>query len=419
MKIKELKAYEVLDSRGNPTVEVDITLFNGTRARAAVPSGASTGEKEAMELRDKDKERFGGKGVLKACDNVEKEIFLHIKKIGIDQQRKIDQIMIELDGTENKSKLGANATLAVSLACARAGAENLGLPLWKYLKTVYDFEPNGKNKIPTPLFNLINGGAHADSRLDIQEFFTVPSGIRNFKEQLRAGSEIFQALKKILSEKKLRIAVGNEGGFAPRLKNNEEALALIIKAIKEANYKAGKDVKTGVDAAASEFYDGKEKKYVLKLDKKKLDAEGVVELFEKWIEKYHMEVIEDPMNEFDWEGWALFNRAHGKKVTVMGDDLTVTNRKIVSEANIRGACNGVIIKPNQIGTLSEAVDCIQTAQGHGMKVVVSHRSGETIGDFVSDLAVAVDADYVKFGAPSRGERVCKYNRLLRIERSFK
>jgi len=414
MKIKNIEALEVLDSRGNPTVKVKIILEDGTTAQAAVPSGASTGSNEALELRDDDKKRFLGKGVLKVCDNIERDIFPAIKNMSIFDQKEIDQIMIELDGTENKSRLGANAILAVSLAVARVAALQKKMPLWRYLRKVYDLEDSVDYRFPVPMMNLVNGGAHADSLLDIQEFMAVPYGLDSFTERLRAGAEVYQNLKIILAEKNFRVAVGNEGGFAPRLKANEQALDLIQKAIKKAGYKKS-EVGTGIDAAASEFYNKDKKKYELKLDGNSFNSEKIQAMYEDWIEKYNMRVIEDPMSEFDWDGWVKFNESNKNKLPVIGDDLLVTNEKILQKAIKMDACNAILIKVNQIGSLSETIETIKLAQENGFKIAVSHRSGETVDDFIADLAVATEAEYVKFGAPARTERTTKYNRILEIE----
>lgn len=414
MQIKKIEALEILDSRGNPTVEAKITLKDGIFAKAAVPSGASTGTKEALELRDEDKKRFLGKGVLQVCENIEKEIFPAIKRMSIFDQKEIDQIMIELDGTENKYRLGANAILAVSLAVAKAGALEKKLPLWKYLRKIYDLEESRDYKFPVPMMNLINGGEHSDSQLDIQEFMVVPFGLANFSERLRAGTEVYHHLKKILSEKDYRVSVGDEGGFAPRLKDNKSALKFIKKAIEEAGY-SDKKVGTGIDAAASSFYDKKTGKYNLKLEKISLDSKRLQKMYEEWIDKYNMRVIEDPMSEFDWKGWVDFNQANKKKLPIIGDDLLVTNEKLIQEAVDKDACNAVLIKVNQIGSLSETIRAINLARDNDFKIAVSHRSGETTDDFIADLAVATEAEYVKFGAPARSERVAKYNRIMEIE----
>lgn len=416
MKIQYIDAYEILDSRGNPTVEAKITIEDGTSSKAAVPSGASTGTKEAVELRDGDKNRFGGKGVLKACKNIREKIMPMIKGIDVTEQWEIDKAMIKLDGTDNKAKLGANAILAVSLAVARAGAKFSHLPLWKYLRSSLKFEGNENYGFPVPLMNVINGGAHADSGLDIQEYMIIPSGIEGFSERIRAGSELYHALKDRLVKQSFRVAVGDEGGFAPSLHSNEEALSQIAETIKRSGYKLGEEIKIGIDAAANGFFDQKTKVYNLRLDRAKLDSEQLSEMYQTWVKKYHMELIEDPMSEFDWDGWVKFNKQSGDTVAIVGDDLTVTNKKIVKEAHKKNAINSVLVKVNQIGTLSETAQCIHTARSYGMKVVISHRSGETEDSFIADLAVASFADYVKFGAPARSERVVKYNRVSKIER---
>ncbi len=415
MKIKKIEALEILDSRGNPTVEAKITLTDGFSAKAAVPSGASTGSKEALELRDNDQKRFSGKGVLKVCENIERKIFPTIKDIPVDRQKEIDQIMIELDGTENKSNLGANAILAVSLAVARVTAVKKKMPLWEYLIRAYDLEENIDYKFPIPMMNLINGGGHADSGLDIQEFMAVPFGLNNFSDRLRAGAEVYHNLKQILIENKFRVSVGDEGGFAPRLKTNEMALKLIKEAIKRAGY-TEKQVGTGIDAAASEFYDNKTGDYKLTLEKTNLASHQIQKMYQKWIQKYNMKVIEDPMSEFDWDGWAEFTRENNFKLPIIGDDLLVTNEKLLEKAINKEACNSILIKVNQIGTLTETINTIKLAKDNDFKIAVSHRSGETADDFIADLAIAVEADYVKFGAPARTERVTKYNRIMEIEK---
>ncbi|MEA2006884.1 MAG: phosphopyruvate hydratase [Patescibacteria group bacterium] len=416
MKIQYIDAYEILDSRGNPTVEAKITTESGISSKASVPSGASTGTKEAIELRDGDKERFGGKGVLEACKNIREKIMPAIKGIDVTEQWEIDKTMIELDGTENKSKLGANAILAVSLAVARSGAKYSHLPLWKYLRNSLRFKKDENYDFPVPLLNVINGGVHADSGLDVQEYMIIPSGIKGFANRMRAGAELYHALRNRLAEQGFRVAVGDEGGFAPSLHSNEDALAQIANTVKSSNYELGKQVKIGMDVAASEFYDKKKDLYDMKLDQKQLNSKQMAELYEKWIEDYHIELIEDPMSEFDWKGWTDFNKQSGDKITIVGDDLTVTNKKIVEEAHKKKAINSVLIKVNQIGSLSETAQCIQAARNHDMSIAISHRSGETEDTFIADLAVAATAEYVKFGAPARSERVSKYNRISKIER---
>jgi enolase len=412
-KIKKIYAREILDSRGNPTVEVEIELESGVKAVAAVPSGASTGTYEALELRDKDPKRYKGLGVLTAVDNVNTTIAEALIGMDVEDQKVIDQRMLELDGTENKSKLGANAILGVSLAVCRVAALEQGVPLYKYIATVYKFP--AKFKLPIPMFNVINGGMHSDSGLSIQEYKVVPNGVKTFKEQLRAGSEIFHALKDILATDEYSIGVGDEGGFAPRLGSNAQALEFINKAIVAAGYKGGEQVNVGVDAAASSFFDEKEKQYVFKPENAVLSREVLVNIYNEWIQKYHVISVEDGLEENDWAGWRAMNEKIGEKAMLIGDDLLVTNVKRLKTAIEEKACNAVLIKVNQIGSLTETIDCIKLAQKNKMKIVISHRSGETTDDFISDLAVATGAQYMKSGSLSRGERICKYNRLLRIE----
>jgi len=416
-KIKKVYAREILDSRGNPTVEVEIELESGVKVMAAVPSGASTGKFEALELRDGDKSRFGGLGVQKAVANVNEKIAPVIQGMEVSAQKEIDQKMLDLDGTENKNNLGANAILGVSLASARAAAMEKKIPLYEYLAETFDFVKDFK--LPIPMFNVINGGQHSDSGLAIQEYKVVPSGIKTFKEQYRAGSEIFHQLKKILTEKNQSVGVGDEGGFAPHLGSNAEPLELINLAVEKAGYKKGEEVNIGIDAAASSFYDEKEQKYIFKPDNASVNRESLINIYSEWIEKYNVVSVEDGLNEEDWEGWRMLNEKIGDKAMTIGDDLLVTNVKRLEKAISEKACNSVLIKVNQIGSLSETIDCIKMAKENKMNVVISHRSGETTDDFISDLAVGVGAEYMKTGSLSRGERICKYNRLLRIEEEIK
>lgn len=416
-KIKKVFAREILDSRGNPTVEVEIELESGVKAAAAVPSGASTGTYEALELRDKDPKRYKGLGVLKAVENVNTQIAEAVIGMEVAEQEAIDQKMLVLDGTENKTNLGANAILGVSLAVARAAATEQGVPLYQYIAATYKFPK--KFGLPIPMFNVINGGMHSDSGLSIQEYKVVPNGIKTFREQLRAGSEIFHALKDLLAAGEYSTGVGDEGGFAPRLESNSKPLEMINKAIEAAGYKPGEQVNIGVDAAASSFFDEKEKQYVFKPENAVLSRESLVNIYNEWIQKYHMISMEDGLEENDWEGWAAMNEKIGEKTMLIGDDLLVTNVKRVQIAIEKKACNAVLIKVNQIGSLTETIACIKLAQKNKMKIVISHRSGETTDDFISDLAVAVGAEYMKSGSLSRGERICKYNRLLRIEEEIK
>jgi len=400
-------------------VEVEVELESGAKAMAAVPSGASTGTYEALELRDGDAGRYEGLGVQKAVENVNTKIAEKIVGMDAENQMAIDKEMIKLDGTENKTNLGANAILGVSLAVCRAAAMEQNIPLYKHISKTYKFSakggPAGGWKIPIPMFNVVNGGLHSDSGLSIQEYKIIPNGIKTFKEQFRAGSEIFHKLKKILASENQSTAVGDEGGFAPRLESNSKPLELINKAIEDAGYKKGTEVNIGIDAAASSFFDEKENKYIFKPENANLTREMLVNIYNDWIQKYNVISVEDGLNENDWEGWKLMNEKLGEKTILIGDDLLVTNVKRVKQAIAEKACNAVLIKVNQIGTLTETIDCIKLAQKNNMKVIVSHRSGETTDDFIADLAVGTGADFIKSGSLSRGERICKYNRLLRIE----
>ncbi|MDD4994863.1 MAG: phosphopyruvate hydratase [Patescibacteria group bacterium] len=411
-KIKNVKAREILDSRGNPTLEATIELVGGAVGISKVPSGASTGSHEAWELRDGGK-RYLGKGVLRAVSNVNKIIGPMLRGIDARRQADIDHAMIELDGTLNKKKLGANAILGVSLAAASAAAREAGKPLYRYIAGVYGFKPR-KLRLPYPMMNILNGGAHAGWTLDFQEFMIVPRGAR-FRERVRAGSEIFHQLGKILKASGYPTAVGDEGGFAPRLGKNEQAFGLIMKAIRAAKYKPGRDVAIAIDAAATEYYDAKSRRYILKVDKKRLDAANLVRQYESWIKKYPLISIEDGLSEDDWTNWQAMTRRLGKKILLVGDDLFVTNAERLGSGIELGVGNAILIKVNQVGTLTETIDAIKLAQGAGYKVVISHRSGETADTFIADLAVAIGAEYIKTGSLSRSERVEKYNRLMEIE----
>lgn len=415
--IKKVWAREILDSRGNPTVEVELELENGIKSVAAVPSGASTGSHEALELRDGDKKRYGGKGVLNAVENVNNEIAKAVIGMEVSEQEKIDRKMIELDSTENKSRLGANAILGVSLAVCRAAALCRKKEIFEYISETFNF--SASKKMPFPMFNILNGGQHSDSGLCVQEFKLVPNGIEKYSEQLRAGSEIFQTLKNKLTEKKYSTGVGDEGGFAPRLESNVQALELINEAIKEAGYEGGKQANIGLDVAANSFFDEKTGSYLLQPENKSLSKEELIDLYADWIGKYNIISIEDGLGEDDWKGWAQMNEKMGKEIMLIGDDLLVTNVKRLQTAIAEKACNSVLIKVNQIGTLTETIECIKLAKANGMKTVISHRSGETTDDFIADLAVGADADYIKTGSLSRGERICKYNRLLKIAEMIK
>lgn len=417
-KIKKIYAREILDSRGNPTVEVEMELESGIKSVAAVPSGASTGTYEALELRDNDASRYKGKGVLKAVENVNTKISKAIIGMEAAWQEEIDGLMQKIDGTENKSNLGANAILGVSLAAARAAACEEKIPLYAYIKKTYKF-PIAKYKLPIPMFNIINGGLHSDSGLSIQEYKLIPSGIKSFKEQLRAGSEIFHVLAEILESEGHNISVGDEGGFAPKLESNSQALGLINSAIERAGYKKGIEASIGLDAAANSFFDEKQERYLFKLENSMLTREMLINIYNEWISKFNVISMEDGLNENDWAGWRAMNEKIGRQVMLIGDDLIVTNVARLKIAINEKACNAVLIKTNQIGTLSETIRCIKLAKENKMKIVISHRSGETTDDFIADLAVGVNADFIKSGSLSRGERICKYNRLLRIEEELR
>jgi len=409
-KIKSIKAREILDSRGNPTVEVETVLDNKVKAWAGIPSGASTGSHEVLELRDGDPKRYSGKGVLTAVKNVNQKIAP--KLIGLDpkNQKQIDELMLKLDGTENKSKLGANAILGVSLAVARAAAFSAQKPLYAYLKSKYWGQDKGF-KFPVPMMNILNGGAHAGWSIDIQEFMIMPQQ-KNIKEAVRCGAEVFHALKNLLKDKGYPTTVGDEGGYAPQLPGNQKALDLMSQAVKKAGYIFGQDVKAGIDAAASEFYqDGV---YNMQADKKKRSSAQLIDLLAGWTDKYPIELIEDGLAEDDWDGWEVLTKKLGKKIVLVGDDLFVTSVKRLKEGIERKVGNAILIKLNQIGTLTETIDCIKLAQKNKYKIAISHRSGETADDFIADLAVASSAEYIKTGSLCRAERVAKYNRLMEI-----
>ena len=410
--IDQVQAREILDSRGNPTVEAEVTLIGGEVGRAAVPSGASTGEHEAVELRDGDKKRYLGKGVLKAVRNVNDVIAPAVEGMDALDQAEVDAALLALDGTKTKSKLGANALLAVSLATARAAAEYLELPLYKYLGG-----PNART-LPVPMMNIINGGAHADNNVDFQEFMIVPVGATTFHDALRMGTEIFHALKSVLKKKGYATSVGDEGGFAPNLRSNEEAIETILESIPIAGYEAGTDCLLALDPAASEFYDGKS--YVFKKsDKRKLTSDEMVAYWKSWAEQYPIISIEDGMAENDWKGWKTLTDEIGQGVQLVGDDLFVTNTEFLRKGIERGVANSILIKVNQIGTLTETLDCIELAKTNRRTAVISHRSGETEDPFIADLAVATNAGQIKTGSLSRTDRIAKYNQLLRIEEDLR
>ena len=407
MIIKNIKARELLDSRGNPTVEAEVFLTNGVSGSAIVPSGASTGQREALELRDGDKNRYLGKGVLRAVNNINSEINDSLKGMDVSKQETIDQAMINLDGTESKSRLGANSILAVSLACAKANANALGVSLYR------SFNYSNSYAMPVPMMNIINGGEHANNSVDIQEFMIIPAGAPSFKEALRYGTEVFHHLKTVLDNKGLNTAVGDEGGFAPDLKSNEEALEVIIEAIKNAGYTPGKDIFIGIDAASSEFYSNGT--YYLSSEGIKLTSAEFTDYLANWTEKYPIISIEDGMDENDWDGWEMLSKKLSEKVQLVGDDLFVTNSKILSKGIEKNIANSILIKVNQIGTLTETFNAMKLAHNSNYTCVMSHRSGETEDTTIADLAVATSCGQIKTGSLSRSDRLAKYNQLLRIE----
>jgi enolase len=406
-EIIDVAAREILDSRGNPTVEADVILACGAVGRAAVPSGASTGKREALELRDKRKKRFGGKGVAGAVENILNEIAPAVRGMDAADQNALDKFMIELDGTPNKSKLGANAILGVSMAAARAASAAYGLPLYRYLGGI------NARCLPVPMMNIVNGGAHAANNLDIQEFMIVPFGAKNIAEAIRMGAETFHSLKKLLKKKNLSTAVGDEGGFAPDLKSNEEAIKLIMDAIKAAGYQPGKNMGIAIDAAANEFY--KNGKYVLKSENKKFSPEALIGFYEDLIDNYPILSIEDGLAEQDWDGWKLMTDRLEGYIQIVGDDIFVTNAKIFEKGVAKGIANSILIKLNQIGTVTETLDTVEMAKQSGYTTIISHRSGETEDTFIADLVVGVNGGQIKTGSLSRSDRVAKYNQLIRIE----
>jgi enolase len=405
--IVDIVGREILDSRGNPTVECDVLLESGTMGRAAVPSGASTGSREAIELRDGDKSRYGGKGVLKAVEHINTEISESVLGLDASEQAFLDKTLIDLDGTDNKSRLGANATLAVSMAVARAAAEESGLPLYRY------FGGMGGMQLPVPMMNVVNGGAHANNNLDLQELMIIPVGAPSFREAVRYGAEVFHALKKIINDKGMSVAVGDEGGFAPSVANHEAAIGMILQAIEAAGFRPGEQISLGLDCAASEFY--KDGKYVLDAEGLSLEAEGWIDILASWADKYPIISIEDGMAEGDWAGWKIITDRLGKRVQLVGDDLFVTNTKILKEGIDKGVANSILIKINQIGTLTETFAAIEMAKRAGYTSVISHRSGETEDSTIADIAVGTNAGQIKTGSLSRSDRMAKYNQLLRIE----
>ena len=408
--IDTIHAREVLDSRGNPTIEVEVQLFDGSWGSVIVPSGASTGVHEALELRDGDKGRYGGKGVLKAVANVNGELADHLEGHDALDQRALDMSMIELDGTQNKSRLGANAILGVSLAAAKAAADSLGLPLYRYLGGV------GAHVLPVPMLNILNGGAHTGwQSTDAQEFMIMPLGAPNFSEGLRWGAEVYHALKQVLRDKGYTALVGDEGGYAPALKANAEAIEVILEAIQKAGYKAGEDISIALDPAASEFYDPKKKNYNLRTEGKVLDGEQMVAFWGDWVRQYPIVSIEDGLGQDDWESWVLMTHELGENIQIVGDDLLVTNPERVRKGIESGACNSLLVKVNQIGSLTETIEAVSLCRSAGWTAVTSHRSGETEDTTIADLAVSLNTGQIKTGAPARSDRVAKYNQLLRIE----
>jgi len=413
LSIVDVHGREILDSRGNPTVEAEVLLGDGSLGRAAVPSGASTGEHEAVELRDGDKERYMGKGVLTAVGNVNLPIADALQGMEASDQRRIDQVLLELDGTLNKGNLGANAILAVSMACARASANALKVPLYRYLGGA------AANILPVPMMNILNGGAHADSNVDFQEFMAMPIGAESFSEALQWGVEIFHTLKSVLKKRGYNTAVGDEGGFAPSLKANVEAIEVILEAMQQAGFRAGEDVAIALDPAASEFFDKESGKYVFKKsDKSARSSDEMVRFWSDWVRQYPIVSIEDGLAEDDWAGWRALTEALGDKIQLVGDDLFVTNTERLSRGIEEGTANSILIKVNQIGTVSETLDCIDLARRNGYTAVISHRSGETEDTFIADLAVATGAGQIKTGSASRTDRIAKYNQLIRIEQEL-
>lgn len=409
-QIIDVRARQILDSRGNPTVEAEVITEHGVLGRAAVPSGASTGAHEAVELRDGDKKVYLGKGVLKAVANINKDISDRIIGMDVFEQNEIDRTMLKLDGTENKSALGANAILAVSMACAKAAAIEAGLPLYRYVGGV------NANTIPIPLMNILNGGAHADNSIDFQEFMIMPVNADSFSQALQMGTEVFHHLKTVLKKKGYSTNVGDEGGFAPNIPSNEEAIETVLKAIEEAGYKPGKDIYIAMDAATTEFYDEKTGIYTFKKsDKRELDSVGMVAYWKAWTEKYPILSIEDGMAEDDWKGWAELTKVIGRKVQLVGDDLFVTNSKRLAKGIEQGVANSILVKVNQIGSLTETIEAVNLATRHAYTNIMSHRSGETEDTTIADLAVALNSGQIKTGSASRTDRIAKYNQLLRIE----
>ncbi|TRZ78341.1 phosphopyruvate hydratase [bacterium] len=411
-KIKNINAREILDSRGNPTLEVTVKLKDGNVGIAGVPSGASTGSNEAVEIRDGD-QRYNGKGVLKACSNVNNQIFKALHGCNVMNQNKLDDILIDLDGTDDKSKLGANAIVGVSIACAKAAAQSYKIELYEYIEKIFG---QANDDFPTPMFNVFNGGKHVQNKVDIQEFMIIPNTKIETEEQVRIGSEIFHSLKGVLLEKKLNVGVGDEGGYASTVKTHDQIFEYMLEAGEKAGYEVGSQFQLAIDAAASSFFDPDDQKYIFALEDKEFSPDELVKIYQKWVKKYYLFSIEDGLDEHDFNGWSKMKDILSD-TQIVADDLTVTNTAFLAKAINKGCANAVIIKPNQIGTVTEAIKCAQKAKNAGWKTIVSHRSGETCDDFITDLAVGIGADFLKAGAPSRGERVAKYNRLLKIAQS--
>jgi enolase len=416
-RVVSVLAREILDSRGNPTVEVDVVCADGSMGRAAVPSGASTGAHEALELRDGDKSRYGGKGVRKAVDNVNSVLSRVLRGIDTADQRAVDKVLLAADGTETKSKLGANAILGVSLASARAAAASKGIPLHAHIRETFGIKSK-EFVFPVPLMNILNGGAHADNNIDMQEFMVVPTVGGSFRDSLRAGAEVFHSLKKVLKDGKHNTSVGDEGGFAPNLKSNEEAVQVILTAIQNAGYKAGKDIFLALDCAANEYHSNGRYRLEGEIAIRDRSSEEMIGVYEEWVNKYPIVSIEDGLAEDDWSGWKRMTDQVGKKIQIVGDDLFVTNPVRLAEGIRRGVGNAILVKVNQIGSLSETVEAVQMAQKAGYRAIISHRSGETEDSFIADLAVALNAGQIKTGSASRSERIAKYNQLLRLEESL-
>lgn len=410
--IAKVFARQILDSRGNPTIEVDVYSSNGRMGRAAVPSGASTGVHEAVELRDGDKEVYLGKGVLNAVNNVNTILNEQLNGAYLFDQKSIDYAMLQIDGTENKGKLGANAILGVSLACAKVAAEEAGLPLYQYVGGV------NANTLPVPMMNILNGGSHADNKIDIQEFMVMPYGADSFSQGLQMGTEVFHALKKVLHDKGMSTNVGDEGGFAPNLGSNDEAIEVVLTAIEKAGYKPGEDIYIALDAASSEYYNKETKKYIFDSTGDQFDAKAMVEFWKKWTEKYPIISVEDGLDEDDWEGWKLLTETIGDKVQLVGDDLFVTNTKRLHQGIENGIANSILVKVNQIGSLTETIEAVEMAHRNQYTSVMSHRSGETEDTTIADLAVALGTGQIKTGSASRSDRIAKYNQLLRIEQEL-